>query len=1565
MEGDDNFAVVAGSECVDNELSSTRETDEVVVEAAAHSSYAALPAPLDSLSHALESVLLERGAPGPVARVLASLVANPLAAGFLEPVTSLHPEIASAYTRTVARPLDLGRVARRANRGSYTNPEGLRRARRNLRRLFLNAEAFNAADPLVASLARHLRKHSDALWQAAAGSRGMRKQQVGNDEPIVGAAALSEARDDRPTDLEDPRAAREVLLTGAGLAADDLDTCVSIVDEVVVHAAALSLYMDSNNGATGNAATEAQADSQAILPQAWRSSKEAEALGELRHSLIAAAEQCRLEDARRMVEAQKQAVADAARTKVPTKKESTKKGGRASSQQQQQQQQQHQHQQETEAQGRMLPPTQQLAESSPPLAASQDEAAITQPGTQGALEGATSGAQAFATDAQIQSADIQTTSAEPIATESTVAESTVSESSAAPVAEALPGAVGSLEVAQASSSEEKTAMAPPPTLPEPEPLPQVAPLPPIPSAIDFPAFRKRVQEATSFLEAAVRDQPSDDHHGLKAAAQEFQAKLAWRLEEMELALAERAERGVGQSSVWASPQGVFWAQISGNSSGGSSGGSGGSSGSNSSNNFWPTLLLDARGIPGANAALGALNVGRVPETIHKQLARQKGGKASQAARSGEGHHPLVLVEYLGSHEFAWVRASSLTPFNGPASNPAIQRQSPPPSSAAAGEGGASAGPEPAPKQPKQSRQPKKFLDALVEAAELAKEGLGICRGPGHFYTFDESSSSSSSSTGSGASDAPPLQWFDAPRASGRGQWRLGEGEQPEEEDDEGSASSSSDEDEDLEKQRANILRRQSSASQPWGSARWGGSGGGRGGDERSGAMIHRRAAQFPVELLAMLDASEADPAQRFSSSLPDPALLRRACGWSPDGTAVVVRDVGLLESEAMPAFFKRIRKIRSFKFQLSAFGFKREPYVHALHGLPESSDNAGEAAGDAAAAPGPAAMDVVGEATATTATMEASLTDSAGSGPLQPTSTPEGGSTAEVAVASADAAAAGAVSMVVDAAATDSAPAAAAPEIVAAADGAEAAASETASSAGSAAAAKGGAAKPKERYVFTHPVFTRAMGYSSLAALAEAAEEDARVALAHEAATSSSSSSSSKGSGGNRSRSGGGGDKSGSANKGQVAVGGRGNLFGPPADDPAFGHPAAIAQRVACAAERIGDYLQALWRKESSQVRAGAVWHTDKRQLDNANKSQRGGGKAWKSGKKTSGGSSSTSKGGGKGGKGGKSGGKGRSKSSKAGGSGNSSGTGGLSNAELEALFPPPDWDGCDPETPGWTEEWPKPLTPWEMETDALNVAALKTLVASATTTGATPPLLPISSAAEASVLGSNTGGGESAPPPAAAAASSTSYSSGGSGGSSASASHTRKALLRAWADRLHDECATFAAALAEATPYSSLARPSGPAGQKRRRAPPGERGERSAAAAAAAAAGEGEGDGSGATSAAASGEGATGEDVASPAKRSRGAPKGGSSKGKAGAIGDAEPEAAEEEAATAHGDLGAPGGAAGEEEDIDGEGDAEMGEGEAGRAMQTPVPGGDDGDTDSANKKKRCVLVLFVLSLH
>ena len=150
---------------------------------------------------------LRRGAAPALARVLSVLCANPMAEAFQNAVTENHPEIAASYLRTIRRPIDLGRVLRRAVAGAYNSAAGMQRCRRNVRRMLLNAEAFNSEDPLICSLAGHLRWFFNDLWLTA-------YAQQPKGETVDGG-------------MDESRRVRGELLRGAFLPEAELRCCVS------------------------------------------------------------------------------------------------------------------------------------------------------------------------------------------------------------------------------------------------------------------------------------------------------------------------------------------------------------------------------------------------------------------------------------------------------------------------------------------------------------------------------------------------------------------------------------------------------------------------------------------------------------------------------------------------------------------------------------------------------------------------------------------------------------------------------------------------------------------------------------------------------------------------------------------------------------------------------------------------------------------------------------------------------------------------------------------------------------------------------------------------------------------------------------------------------------------------------------------------------------------------------------------------------------------------------------------------------------------------------------------
>ena len=60
----------------------------------------------------------------------------------------------SAHVRR--RPIDLGKVLRRASAGVFSSASGLQRCRRQVHRVFSNAETFNQGSPQIIAIATHL-----------------------------------------------------------------------------------------------------------------------------------------------------------------------------------------------------------------------------------------------------------------------------------------------------------------------------------------------------------------------------------------------------------------------------------------------------------------------------------------------------------------------------------------------------------------------------------------------------------------------------------------------------------------------------------------------------------------------------------------------------------------------------------------------------------------------------------------------------------------------------------------------------------------------------------------------------------------------------------------------------------------------------------------------------------------------------------------------------------------------------------------------------------------------------------------------------------------------------------------------------------------------------------------------------------------------------------------------------------------------------------------------------------------------------------------------------------------
>ncbi|VEU41210.1 unnamed protein product [Pseudo-nitzschia multistriata] len=92
----------------------------------------------------------------------------PLLSEFSRPVSLLHPELMTAYTKIVEHPVDLGKVCRRIRRRQYEN---LRDMRLDAWRIFANCFKYHShpsnrdAVPSFVSIALHLRDFFNDLWQ--------------------------------------------------------------------------------------------------------------------------------------------------------------------------------------------------------------------------------------------------------------------------------------------------------------------------------------------------------------------------------------------------------------------------------------------------------------------------------------------------------------------------------------------------------------------------------------------------------------------------------------------------------------------------------------------------------------------------------------------------------------------------------------------------------------------------------------------------------------------------------------------------------------------------------------------------------------------------------------------------------------------------------------------------------------------------------------------------------------------------------------------------------------------------------------------------------------------------------------------------------------------------------------------------------------------------------------------------------------------------------------------------------------------------------------------------------
>merc|ERR1740124_1774534 len=92
-----------------------------------------------------------------------------LLAEFSRPVSLLHPELMTTYSKIVKHPMDLGTICRGIRRRSYENTRAIRM---DMWRIFTNCIKYHShssnrdnAVPAFISIALHLRNYFNALWQ--------------------------------------------------------------------------------------------------------------------------------------------------------------------------------------------------------------------------------------------------------------------------------------------------------------------------------------------------------------------------------------------------------------------------------------------------------------------------------------------------------------------------------------------------------------------------------------------------------------------------------------------------------------------------------------------------------------------------------------------------------------------------------------------------------------------------------------------------------------------------------------------------------------------------------------------------------------------------------------------------------------------------------------------------------------------------------------------------------------------------------------------------------------------------------------------------------------------------------------------------------------------------------------------------------------------------------------------------------------------------------------------------------------------------------------------------------
>ncbi|KAL3945911.1 MAG: hypothetical protein SGBAC_000062, partial [Bacillariaceae sp.] len=121
-------------------------------------------------------------------------------------------------------------------------------------------------------------------------------------------------------------------------------------------------------------------------------------------------------------------------------------------------------------------------------------------------------------------------------------------------------------------------------------------------------------------------------------------------------------RGVSQSSIWGCMAAAVWARES------------------SKKPFWPALVLGILAPPDQKEdwhyALTERNEKRLPEKLRSQLVAGKRKSEHAIKRQAQGHgdpQSFFLVEFMGTHEFIWVRESDIVENFDPSEDPNEQQ----------------------------------------------------------------------------------------------------------------------------------------------------------------------------------------------------------------------------------------------------------------------------------------------------------------------------------------------------------------------------------------------------------------------------------------------------------------------------------------------------------------------------------------------------------------------------------------------------------------------------------------------------------------------------------------------------------------------------------------------------------------------------------------------------------------------------------------------------------------------------------------------------------------------------